>query len=106
MIRRPPRSTLFPYTTLFRSVDQQEVDRAVARPELGRAVVADRVDQLVGEPLGGDVDDGHAGEQAHALVADRVEQVRLAETHAAVDEERVVRPRRQLRDPVTGGPGE
>src|SRR2546430_4593856 len=22
MIRRPPRSTLFPYTTLFRSVDQ------------------------------------------------------------------------------------
>src|SRR2546428_3302332 len=23
MIRRPPRSTLFPYTTLFRSVDRQ-----------------------------------------------------------------------------------
>src|SRR3712207_7329819 len=33
MIRRPPRSTLFPYTTLFRS--EQEVD--VRRPE-----VADR----------------------------------------------------------------
>src|SRR2546430_7703694 len=27
MIRRPPRSTLFPYTTLFRS----DVDRALAR---------------------------------------------------------------------------
>src|SRR3712207_8067893 len=26
MIRRPPRSTLFPYTTLFRS-DEREVDR-------------------------------------------------------------------------------
>src|SRR3712207_7161177 len=25
MIRRPPRSTLFPYTTLFRSVDRLEV---------------------------------------------------------------------------------
>src|SRR2546422_3371189 len=25
MIRRPPRSTLFPYTTLFRSRDRQEV---------------------------------------------------------------------------------
>src|SRR3712207_7204228 len=25
MIRRPPRSTLFPYTTLFRSVDKQTV---------------------------------------------------------------------------------
>src|SRR3712207_8138507 len=31
MIRRPPRSTLFPYTTLFRSVD---ADVAVAGPQL------------------------------------------------------------------------
>src|SRR3712207_7633513 len=28
MIRRPPRSTLFPYTTLFRSVDAGVEDRA------------------------------------------------------------------------------
>src|SRR3712207_7511705 len=27
MIRRPPRSTLFPYTTLFRSVDYAEASR-------------------------------------------------------------------------------
>src|SRR3712207_9547300 len=27
MIRRPPRSTLFPYTTLFRSVDEVVLDR-------------------------------------------------------------------------------
>src|SRR2546422_7101537 len=27
MIRRPPRSTLFPYTTLFRSLDIQPDDR-------------------------------------------------------------------------------
>src|SRR3712207_6920877 len=26
MIRRPPRSTLFPYTTLFRSVGEERVD--------------------------------------------------------------------------------
>src|SRR5258708_31973765 len=26
MIRRPPRSTLFPYTTLFRSISDQGVD--------------------------------------------------------------------------------
>src|SRR5258705_8084704 len=26
MIRRPPRSTLFPYTTLFRSKEQPDVD--------------------------------------------------------------------------------
>src|SRR2546422_5987494 len=28
MIRRPPRSTLFPYTTLFRSSDSRHVERA------------------------------------------------------------------------------
>src|SRR2546421_3665842 len=28
MIRRPPRSTLFPYTTLFRSRDPQRVQEA------------------------------------------------------------------------------
>src|SRR2546430_4400503 len=27
MIRRPPRSTLFPYTTLFRSLDERESQR-------------------------------------------------------------------------------
>jgi len=36
MIRRPPRSTLFPYTTLFRSghlypTEAPDVDRRVAR---------------------------------------------------------------------------
>src|SRR5258708_26133298 len=29
MIRRPPRSTLFPYTTLFRSVDPHGVVRVI-----------------------------------------------------------------------------
>src|SRR3712207_6909980 len=33
MIRRPPRSTLFPYTTLFRSHLDVEVDLPRARPE-------------------------------------------------------------------------
>src|SRR2546422_7796901 len=34
MIRRPPRSTLFPYTTLFRSRQRQRphIGRLVARP--------------------------------------------------------------------------
>src|SRR3989442_10357848 len=31
MIRRPPRSTLFPYTTLFRSVADERVVRSAAR---------------------------------------------------------------------------
>src|SRR5947199_6270725 len=29
MIRRPPRSTLFPYTTLFRSSNMRQVDEVV-----------------------------------------------------------------------------
>src|SRR5256885_9259941 len=34
MIRRPPRSTLFPYTTLFRSLD--EVDAPLDEHNVGR----------------------------------------------------------------------
>src|SRR5689334_24541501 len=37
MIRRPPRSTLFPYTTLFRS---DELDRKAVRKQLTVIVVA------------------------------------------------------------------
>src|SRR5258707_1433281 len=32
MIRRPPRSTLFPYTTLFRSLDRRSLRLAGDRP--------------------------------------------------------------------------
>src|SRR2546423_8855924 len=35
MIRRPPRSTLFPYTTLFRSVMQRSAERAEASRRSG-----------------------------------------------------------------------
>src|SRR5689334_23890734 len=39
MIRRPPRSTLFPYTTLFRSQVHRGEQRAVLLNPLRRAVV-------------------------------------------------------------------
>src|SRR5687768_18278978 len=29
MIRRPPRSTLFPYTTLFRSIDEEKMSKSL-----------------------------------------------------------------------------
>src|SRR3712207_8492930 len=38
MIRRPPRSTLFPYTTLFRSVALPRAARCYALPEPHPAV--------------------------------------------------------------------
>src|SRR5246127_5939859 len=42
MIRRPPRSTLFPYTTLFRSEDALEndaADRSYTEPFHPRAIL-------------------------------------------------------------------
>src|SRR6266571_4592505 len=43
MIRRPPRSTLFPYTTLFRSCECTCTDhRAAGGPECDRAARQDR----------------------------------------------------------------
>src|SRR5688572_33473403 len=38
MIRRPPRSTLFPYTTLFRS-DGGEIERVTARQVMSASVL-------------------------------------------------------------------
>src|SRR5215813_3321540 len=40
MIRRPPRSTLFPYTTLFRSCERQRAGRRGEHRELRLAAVA------------------------------------------------------------------
>src|SRR5438094_4589287 len=41
MFRRPPRSTLFPYTTLFRSSDHRLSDRLLAElPELEAHLLA------------------------------------------------------------------
>src|SRR5258708_38655775 len=56
MIRRPPRSTLFPYTTLFRSPSQQLQGKvpglgppwtATIRAELGDVSRFTRVDQVI-----------------------------------------------------------
>src|SRR3712207_7065210 len=52
MIRRPPRSTLFPYTTLFRSIEADQdalvhpsVDlRSASGPEVRERLAAERLD--------------------------------------------------------------
>src|SRR3712207_7261895 len=41
MIRRPPRSTLFPYTTLFRSGRQRELLESVELEDLGHLRVGE-----------------------------------------------------------------
>src|SRR6266513_5665321 len=47
MIRRPPRSTLFPYTTLFRSIRAGEIRRLAPPP--GRDTRADRSEEHTSE---------------------------------------------------------
>src|SRR5256886_16872714 len=62
MIRRPPRSTLFPYTTLFRSAVAAVVD---CPPEsIDRAVIDVRVQIAAPVPLRGERGNG-ACEQRH-----------------------------------------
>src|SRR5256885_12814756 len=57
MIRRPPRSTLFPYTTLFRSYEERRREQAVddRRPEeRGDGVDAGEVNEHADGGRGGD----------------------------------------------------
>src|SRR3712207_5192398 len=54
MIRRPPRSTLFPYTTLFRSIHENVdlfFDRHVLRPERVVGATMDAVVARITEAL-------------------------------------------------------
>src|SRR5947207_4659956 len=46
MIRRPPKSTLFPYTTLFRSADNQYESSDI--PKLIAPILAHHADMVVG----------------------------------------------------------
>src|SRR5258708_17895762 len=53
MIRRPPRSTLFPYTTLFRSEDMSRHALRIEHDEVSRAaplktLIAHQIVHLIG----------------------------------------------------------
>src|SRR3712207_7831082 len=83
MIRRPPRSTLFPYTTLFRSKP-----RMIGSPiDTGPAPYADDLRESRGCLLeaGGQVDDALGGGNVPLLLAsDRSEETRLNSSHANI----------------------
>src|SRR3712207_8573171 len=91
MIRRPPRSTLFPYTTLFRSA------QAAGEVDEGRAVgVGDERARGVG---GDDRRRGHgAGDVALAEVADgfRVHGATLSRMHRSEEHTSELQSRQYL----------
>src|ERR1043166_6152719 len=85
MIRRPPRSTLFPYTTLFRS--QHRADFVFFEVECEAANLVRKLEQLAGHDFfetvnlsnavaylndGADFGDGHAGVEVFDLLANDV----------------------------------
>src|SRR2546422_9077560 len=78
MIRRPPRSTLFPYTTLFRSRERRArppLDRPGRDAGLGaQREVADRVReaQVAAEPSGRGRARGDRAEEQPAVVGAEV----------------------------------
>src|SRR3712207_6853217 len=80
MIRRPPRSTLFPYTTLFRS------ERAATEVEDEDQLVLAALVEAVGEGgrrgLVDDAEDVEAGDLAR-LLGDR-KSTRLNSSHANI----------------------
>src|SRR3712207_8209385 len=85
MIRRPPRSTLFPYTTLFRSADDDRVGRDRLHDHRARA------DHRVRADVGGDdgvVADPHVLADADLGVEARLHEIgratRLNSSHANI----------------------
>ncbi len=83
-------------------VDEQHVDRAVLVPELSHSGGGDRADDLVGELLGCEVDDSLARKAVMDFVADGVHEVGFAESHASVQEQRVVAVAGRFRDCLRG----
>src|SRR3712207_3858405 len=71
MIRRPPRSTLFPYTTLFRSVTARRRARATFARRAPRVPARRMAQAFKGRPAatGHHRVRGHVEQSAHAAVA-------------------------------------
>src|SRR3989454_12507011 len=84
MIRRPPRSTLFPYTTLFRSDVAQRIEMRVK---------IERLEHHADAPANG-VDFDAGGEDVDAFHLDRA-RGRLLEPVAAAQQRRLARARRR-----------
>src|SRR5260221_6947775 len=76
MIRRPPRSTLFPYTTLFRSADLANL-RSGALQQIGQPEAVADLDQLASAD-----DNLAAGRQREIIVSRSEEHTSELQSHS------------------------
>src|SRR3712207_7294304 len=90
MIRRPPRSTLFPYTTLFRSVRELLVEPVEPRAEGERreqqAHDGERAHECLARPVGAPPQEHRADDHQHhqrGAEEDR-KSTRLNSSHANI----------------------
>src|SRR5206468_996971 len=83
-------------------VNQKNVGLAITLPEFDQITVLDCVDELVDEQLTRDVKHLHVFPFRPDELADGLHKMGLAQTDAAVNEQRIVRTRRRLRDGETG----
>src|SRR3712207_8804441 len=68
MIRRPPRSTLFPYTTLFRSVQRESIFRLeLDRLDGGPGALSRLPGVVTASAAASDQADGHGERQSVAV---------------------------------------
>src|SRR5256886_3050778 len=74
MIRRPPRSTLFPYTTLFRSrfLRQRGEPAEGGEPELAEPAVRVGIEREGGERLGGRSEEHTSELQSQSNIVSRL----------------------------------
>src|SRR5688572_32731359 len=83
MTRRPPRSPLFPYTTLFRSALEQDRDRREQPEHVEQLLVRGVVRQEVAEV---DVAErrGDAGQRGAAAAGEDRKSTRLNSSHSQI----------------------
>jgi hypothetical protein len=87
-------------------IDHQHVDGPEHLLEADRVLFAQRADEAVHELLGRQIQDVGLGEVRLKLPRDGVHQVRLAQAHAAIEEERVERDIVAFGDAARGGMGQ
>src|SRR5260221_592806 len=101
MIRRPPRSTLFPYTTLFRSVRHaMEEERGCGSPQVSRPRAGTTTTHCAIDRKSTRLNSSHTVISYAVFCLKKKEKC----THAAICADRAIRTRRQasivVRSPV------